>query len=91
MKLSGTLAEKGLHAFDDEPRTHQGHEVLRIWVVVADGAQAHIYRKTPEGFESIVEAKTGHSKAHHDTSGEKAFHGYDARSRLHNKGEARFI
>lgn len=91
MKLSGTLAEKGFHAFDAEPKTHQGHQLSRIWIVVADGVQAHIYRKTPKGFETIAEAKKGHSRAHHETGGEKAFHGYDARSRLHNKGEAGFI
>lgn len=91
MKLSGTLAEKGLHAFDHEPHKHQGHEIHRIWVVVADRTQAHVYRKTPKGFERIADAKMGHSHATHETTGGDAFHGYDAGSQLHYRGDGAFI
>ncbi|TAL31943.1 MAG: host attachment protein [Alphaproteobacteria bacterium] len=91
MKLSGILAEKGLHAFDSEPSTHQGHSVPRIWIVVADSVRAHIFRKTPHGFETIAEAKTGHSQGTHETSQGDVFHGYDVKSRNHNKGDGAFI
>lgn len=45
-----------MHAFAAEPKTHAGHPVPRIWVVIADRKQAHIYRKTGKGLEHIVDA-----------------------------------
>jgi protein required for attachment to host cells len=91
MRLSGILAEKGLHVFDNEPRTHQGHDLPRIWVVVADSTQAHIFRKTPKGFENIADARIGHSAGEHPNGGAELFHGYDARSRLHYSGHGAFV
>lgn len=91
MKLSGTLAEKGLHAFDSEAHAHQGHKVPRIWVVVADRTQAHIFRKTSHGFENIADAKMGHSHGTHETTQGHAFHGYDVKSQRHTKGDGAFI
>lgn len=91
MKLSGTLAEKGLHAFDGEPHTHQGHDIHRFWIVVADRIQAHIYRKTVRGFERIADAKMGHSHATHETSAGNVFHGYDPGSQKHGHTDGAFI
>lgn len=64
MKRSGILIEKGLHAFDDEPRLQQGHEIPRIWILVADRKSAHIYRRASSGLELIASstARSGKSK-----------------------------
>lgn len=91
MKLSGTLAEKGLHAFDGEPHKHEGHEVPRIWIVVADRMQAHIFRKTSKGIERIADAKPGHSLATHEHKGGGSFHGYDQKSGKNHHDDAGFI
>ena len=93
MKLSGKIAEKGLHAFDKEPRTHGGIEVPRLWVVVADREKAHIYRKTPKGIERIADAKTGHAGSHHQEagSGGTVHHGYDVKSEKRHHKDSGFI
>lgn len=91
MKLSGTIAEKGFHAFDGEPHKHQGHDIHRIWIVVADRTQAHIYRKTVKGFERIADARMGHSSGTHETTSGAVFHGYDAKSQLNARGDGAFI
>ena len=86
MKVSGKLAEKGLHAFDAEPRVHEGIEALRLWVVVADREKAHIYRKTAKGIERIADVKIGHG----DSSG-GAHRGYDSKSEKKHHGDGAFI
>ena len=90
MKVSGTLAKKGLHAFDNESHTHDGIEVPRLWIVVADREKAHIYRKITKGIERIADVKIGNSKSHHEDAGFRgtAHQGYDVRSekRHHNGG-----
>lgn len=91
MKITGPLAEKGLHVFDHEPRMHEGHLIPRIWFLVADREKAHVYRKASHGLEQIADLKAnGHAKsvdghvlkAHgsagkgaHDVHGEKIHHG----------------
>lgn len=93
MKVSGKLAEKGLHAFDKEPRTHAGIEIPRLWVVVADREKAHIYRKIPKGIERIADVKIGHAKSHHEDAGSSgtAHHGYDVRSEKRHHNDSAFI
>src|ERR1700744_6561551 len=83
MKVSGKLAEKGLHAFDGEPHMHAGIKVPRLWIVVADREKAHIYRKTAEGIERIADAKMGHDHTNHESAGSRgaSHYGYDARSK----------
>ena len=91
MKLSGTLAEKGLHVFDGESHKHEGHDVPRIWIVVADRLQAHIFRKTPHGIERIADARPGHSHASHEDKGGHSFHGYDAKSQKTHHDDGGFV
>jgi hypothetical protein len=57
MKLKGKIVEDGFQAFADESHIHAGHKILRIWVLVADRKNAHVYRKTCDGLERIAEAK----------------------------------
>lgn len=57
MKLKGLLAEKGLHALDDQPHMHAGHKIPRIWFIVADRQKAHIYHKVENGLELIADAR----------------------------------
>ncbi len=64
MKLTGTLAEKGFHAFDAEPHTHAGHEIPRLWIVVADRMKARIYRKTHDKLELIGDAVASSGASH---------------------------
>jgi protein required for attachment to host cells len=94
MKITGPLAEQGLHVFDHEPRMHEGHMIPRIWFLVADREKAHVYRKTPHGLELIADLKAnghartvdGHTlkdhgpaeKGAHDVRGEKTHHGDNA-------------
>lgn len=93
MKVSGKLAEKGLHAFDNEPRTHAGIKIPRLWIIVADREKAHIYRKTPQGMERIADARMGHDHSHHETVGSRgaSHHGYDARSEKMHHSDGAFI
>lgn len=56
MKMSGILAEKGLHVFDHEPKTHSGHCVPRVWIIVADKGRFRVWRKGGAGFEEIAHA-----------------------------------
>lgn len=91
MKLSGTLSEKGIHAFDAEPQKSQGHDIPRIWLLIADRDQAFFFRKTPAGLERIGEAKKGHSKGTHEKSKGTGFHGYDAKSAHHHHADVCFI
>lgn len=93
MKVSGKLAEKGLHAFDQEPRHHAGIEIPRIWIVAADREKAHIYRKTPKGMERIADIKIGHAKSAHEDAGSSAalHHGYDVRSEKRHHNDPGFI
>jgi protein required for attachment to host cells len=64
MRLSGTISEKGLHAFDGEPRVHAGHIILRVWVVVADQEKARFWRRAEHGFREIGMAE---EHLHHHT------------------------
>ncbi len=91
MKLSGTLAEKGIHAFDAEPHKSQGHDIPRIWLIVADREHAILFRKTPAGLERIADAQKGHSKGKHDDGKGTGFHGYDAKSAHQHHGDGAFI
>lgn len=91
MKLSGILAEKGIHAFAAEPQKTQGHDVPRIWLLIADNDQALFFRKTAEGLERIGAAKKGHSKGTHEKSKGSGFHGYDARSSHQHHTDGAFI
>lgn len=93
MKLSGKLAEIGLHAFDREPRHHAGIEVPRLWIVVADREKAHIYRKTADGIERIADAKIGEGHSHHEVVGSRgaSHHGHDVRSEKRHHGDGAFI
>lgn len=54
MKITGKLAEKGFHAFDAEPKMHQGHKISHTWIVVADSKKSHLYRKVESGLELIA-------------------------------------
>jgi protein required for attachment to host cells len=62
MKITGPLAEKGLHVFDKETHVHAGHEIPRIWFVVADRVKAHVYRKSGDGLELIADLKAAGGK-----------------------------
>lgn len=64
MKLTGALAEKGFHAFDMEPRTHAGHEIPRLWIIVADRVKARIYRKLHEKLELLGDAVATSGASH---------------------------
>lgn len=59
MKITGQLADKGFHDFAGDPQSHHGHLISRIWVVIADHQEAHIYRKVPDGLELIADAGPG--------------------------------
>jgi protein required for attachment to host cells len=93
MKVSGKLAEKGLHAFDNEPHTHAGVKVLRFWIIVADREKAHIYRKTSKGMERIADAKLGHDHSNNESTGSRgaSHHGYDVRSEKTHHNDGAFI
>jgi len=93
MKLSGKLAEKGLHAFDAEPHVHAGIPIPRLWIVVADREKAHVYRKTPKKIEQIAHAQGGHAKSRPDEEGAGGvvFHGYDTHSEKKNHEDSAFI
>lgn len=93
MKVSGILAEKGLHAFDKEPRLHNGVEFPRLWFVVADREKAHIYRKTPKGIERIADIKIGDAHSKHEDKGPSstAHHGYDVRSEKKHHADGGFV
>jgi len=93
MKISGKLAEKGLHAFDKEPRMRNGVVIPRLWIIVADREKAHIYRKTPLGIERIADVKKGHPKSHREEAGSCGTipHGYDVRSEKRHHADSAFI
>ena len=100
MKLTGALAEKGFHDLAKEKHTNAGHEVPRLWIVVADRAKAHIYRKTSEGLELLGEFKTASGKAHlgktdnykvSRVGGGGAGHGHDPRQAKRHHGDKAFI
>lgn len=76
MKLSGILADKGVHAFDSEHHTHNGHIVPRVWIIVADKAIARIWRRGDQHFEEIAvaEYKGQHQHhGHHESHSEEYF------------------
>jgi protein required for attachment to host cells len=80
MRLSGIIAEKGLHAFDSEERVHAGHAISRLWVIVADQEKARFWRKTESGFHEIGQAEEhvrhpvhSHKYGHQETHFEAAF------------------
>lgn len=90
MKLSGVLAERGLHAFDKEPHTHAGNAIPRIWIVVADRVRAHIFRKTAQGMDHIATAVPAGGSGDADKGG-SGFHGYDVGSANTHHGDGAFI
>jgi hypothetical protein len=57
MKVTGKISEIGFHAFEDKPRTHQGHTIPLNWFVVADHKKARIFRKILDILEKITDAK----------------------------------
>ncbi len=100
MKLTGALAEKGFHEFSKEKHTNAGHEVPRLWVVIADRAKAHIYRKTSEGLELLGEFKAASGKSHlgktenyrvSRAGNGGAGHGHDPRQEKQHHGDKAFI
>lgn len=94
MKVKGSLPEDG-------PRTHAGHEIPRIWVVVADREHAHVYRKTPKGLDRFVEAAPGHvktlagkeeaHKGHVHASSGAVHYASDPRDREKHHGDTAFV
>ncbi len=56
MKVSGILAEHGLHAMDHVSHIHSGHVIPRVWAIVADRGRACIWMKTEDGYRQIGEA-----------------------------------
>lgn len=75
MKLSGIIAEQGLHAFDNEIRVHAGHVIPRLWVLVADQEKARFWRKTEQGFREIGQAQeNSHQHAHSHKYGHREMH-----------------
>ncbi len=75
MKITGPLAEKGLHVFDHEPRMHDGHLIPRIWFLVADREKAHVYRKAPHGLELIADLKAAAGATHNVDGHAVSIHG----------------
>ena len=63
MLVTGTLAEKGFHVFDTEPRLHTENKVSRICFVVASDKQAYIYRRAADAALVMI--------AHMQDKGEK--------------------
>jgi protein required for attachment to host cells len=101
MKVKGKIVDSGFRAFNNEPFTHAGHHIPRIWVVIADRKKAHIYRKTTDGLERIAEAKAdgkesfvvGAEKTHghvHTASGNVRYCS-DPRDREHRHDDMTFI
>ncbi len=100
MKLTGALAEKGFHDLGKEKHTNAGHEVPRLWIVVADRVKALIFRKMPEGLELIGDAKAASGKGHlgktdnykvSRAGGGGAGHGHDPRQEKQHHGDKAFI
>ena len=87
MQVSGKLAEKGLHAFEKEPRTHADTEIMRLWIVVTDREKAHIYRKTATGIERIAGIKAGHAQSKRGDTGSSG----DARREKRHHNDNAFI
>lgn len=58
MQLSGTLAEKGIRAFDAQRHIRAGSGIPRIWAVAAEDCQAQIFRKTLRGMELVMHARS---------------------------------
>lgn len=54
MKMTGILAEKGLHTFDEEAKNDQGYRIPRIWILISDSSHAKIWRKGLEGLQEIA-------------------------------------
>jgi protein required for attachment to host cells len=67
MRVTGILADRGFHAFDHESRVHAGHNIPRIWFLVADQEKAYIYRRAGHGLEQIahIEPRFSGSHQHH--------------------------
>ncbi len=99
MKLTGALAEKGFHELGKEKHTNAGHEVPRLWIVVADREKANIYRKTMEGLELIGDATAASGKTNLrktdnykvSRAGGGAGHGHDPRQEKQHHGDKAFI
>lgn len=91
MMLSGTLAEKGLHAFDGEQRGPAGRGIPRIWILVADRVRARIFRKTKDGIELIADAAPKAPEGAEGASRGHDFHGHDLKSRLRHHDDGAFI
>ena len=60
MRITGTVAEKGMTVFANENHVHAGHVMPRIWILVADRKEARIFRKTKDGIEQIGYAMPEH-------------------------------
>lgn len=94
MKVKGNIPADG-------PRTHAGHEIPRIWVVVADREHAHVYLRTPEGLDRFVEAVPGHvktlagkeavHKSHVHASSGAVHYASDPRDREKHHGDSAFV
>lgn len=64
MKLTGLLAEEGLHALSDKPHYHAGHKVPRVWIIVADRERAYIYCKNSFSHLVLI-AQANAASPHH--------------------------
>lgn len=90
MKVSGILAEKGLHALDHDVPTEGGVRFPRVWLVVTDRKEAYVYRKMLRKVEQIAHLKPGHG--HDDAQGKGSLpHGHDARSEKHHHADSAFL
>jgi len=90
MKISGTLAEKGLHIFDHDVPVVDGVRLPRLWLIIADREKAYVYRKMHGKVEEIACLKPGH--AHDDAAGEGALpHGHDPRSEKRHHADGAFL
>lgn len=90
MKVSGPLAEKGLHVFDHEAPVIDGVRLPHLWFIVADREKAYVYRKMVHNIEQIASLKPGH--AHDDAAATGALpHGHDVRSEKRHHADSAFL
>ena len=62
MLVTGTVAEKGFHVFDTDPKTPAENKVSRTWFVIASDKQAYIYRRAANAALVLI----GHAQAKGD-------------------------
>lgn len=87
MKKSGILAEKGLHVFDSEVVPGATQDTPRIWILVADRQNAHIYRCAGTG-SVLQQIASGSAKSGGSHGGRS--HDHDPSHSAHHKGDQSF-